>query len=143
MLYTLNTFEGSWKVVQARHCLECDEAVMEFEDHIEPTCPDCDETDFYECTHVCSTDEVDFNKLNFQVYETLEVTVTKADLYIANMYIDGEYVAYAYRNSNGEAVLTKTFDTGDVGEHTVTITIFYGNGDVQSTTYSELISVTD
>ena len=139
-------------------CWECGDYYMfcASDDHVyHASCPKlgangetCQSDGYYECQeHTCdfasNTVDVNFNELNFQVYETLEVTVKESDLYIVNLYIDGEYVTAAYPNSNGEAVLTKTFDTDDVGEHTVTIYMFYGNGSVQSTTYSELISVTD
>ncbi|MYF97689.1 hypothetical protein F4212_00930 [Candidatus Poribacteria bacterium] len=91
---------------------------------------------------VASIPNVTFNKTTFKVYETLEVTVEKTDLYYVAMYIDDEYAASGYAGSDGEIVLSKTFDTGDVGNHTVKLLI-YSDGGANSTTYSEVISVTD
>lgn len=89
---------------------------------------------------VASIPNVTFNKTTFKVYETLEVTVEKTDLYYVAMYIDGEHAASGYAGSDGAIVLSKTFDTGDVGNHTVKLLI-YSDGGANSTTDSSTVTV--
>lgn len=90
--------------------------------------------------HYSSVVSIDYNKTVFNVYETLEVTVKKPDLYYAVMYIDGVHAASGYAGNDGEIVLSKTFNTGDVGNHTVKI-IAYFDGGANSTTNSSTITV--
>ena len=98
---------------------------------------------YYTCEGGCPHREdegVFYNKTVFKVYETLAVRVIREDLYMATMDIDGETVtAYA---SGDELTLSKTFDSGDIGNHTVTITVWYGDVNApESTPHTSNISV--
>ena len=74
---------------------------------------------------------VSFNQTLFSRYDNeLEVTVSKSDLYCAEMYI---YYNYSSTNidsitehANGSVTLKKSFDEGDGGHHPVKIIVFWG-----------------
>ena len=94
----------------------------------------CNVGGYYECvSHICTFNNsnplnIIYNDTTFEVYETLEVTVTKKGLYMINLYINGEYVTYAYPDSNGPAVVSYTFDSGDAGQNfTVSIHVYSGD----------------
>lgn len=105
----------------------------------------CNVGGHYECVpHTCTFNDsnpvsITYNKVSFEVYETLEVTVTKKDLYAASLYIDGEFVDSGTTYS-GKVVLRKRFNSGDVGTPTITITVWY-NGGSESTSESSPVSV--
>ena len=105
---------------------------------------------YYECQeHTCEFTEpleIRFNKTSFKVYETLEITVTKGDLYFVSMYFDGEFKNYNISGTGSEQVLTKTFDTGDVGYQEVQLYIYYGgddNGGNDWTSHTQYINVSE
>ena len=71
---------------------------------------------------------ITYNDTEFTVYETLEVTVKHSDLSYAMLSIDGILVD-SKSPSNGEIVLSKKWNTGDIGEHTVEIIAYYKEED--------------
>ena len=101
----------------------------------------CNVGGYYECvSHTCTFNNsnppnITYNDTTFEVYETLEVTVTKKDLYMINLYIDGEYVTYAYPGSHGPAVVSYTFDSGDAGQN-FSVSIHVYSGDQNAPDYS-------
>ena len=68
---------------------------------------------------------VTHNGPNFSVYDPLQVTVKHDDLYYVNLLIDDECRA---TDSGTEVNLTYYLHSGDVGNHTVRIKAFYGDG---------------
>lgn len=101
----------------------------------------CNVGGYYECvSHTCTFNNsnplnITYNDVTFEVYETLEVTVTKKDLYMINLYINGEYVTSAYPGSNGPAVASYTFDSGDAGQN-ITVSIHVYSGSQNAPDYS-------
>lgn len=81
-----------------------------------------------------------YNDTVFDVYESLEVTVSKSDLYYVMMLIDGILVDSKYA-SGGEAVLRKTWNTGDIGVRTVEIITYFGDEGEHSTSDSSSVTV--
>lgn len=95
------------------------------------------------CPHRAS-EGVFYNRSDFEVYHdtynTLVVKILKEDLYWVSMKINGQYATSAYPHTNGEAILRKTFESTDRGNHSVTIDVFYNSGN-SSTEHSYSISV--
>lgn len=89
---------------------------------------------------VASIPNITYNKTVFAVYETLEVTVQKTDLYVANMYIDNNLVQSTYANG-GQVVLRKTWHTGDIGIRNVKIVLYFGDEGEHSTIRSSCVTV--
>ena len=83
---------------------------------------------------------ITYNDTEFSVYETLEVTVKKSDLYYVMMLIDGNLADSKYASS-GKAVLRKGWNTGDIGVRTVKIIAYFGDEGEHSTTESSPVVV--
>lgn len=83
---------------------------------------------------------VTYNNTYFSVYETLEVTVSKSDLYMATMEIAGKYItAYA---SDRKLKLRYTFNSGDIGKHKVKVTVWYRpSGESESVVHRQAVHV--
>ncbi|MYF57083.1 hypothetical protein F4225_15360 [Candidatus Poribacteria bacterium] len=92
--------------------------------------------------NVSDTDDgsVALNNWVFMTYDTLEVTVTKSDLYFAYMSINGESIGN-YASGNTSLTLQRSFDSDDAGYHEVVITVNYGSGGQQTTKYTEYVLV--
>lgn len=93
---------------------------------------------------------VSFNQTLFGRYDNeLEVTVSKSDLYCAEMsiYYEGSStnrdIIMDYAGDNTSVTLKKSFDKDDVGYHTVYIIIYYGENGEKSIEVWEYIFVTD
>ena len=87
---------------------------------------------------------VSLNDTFFTVYDTLEVTVSKSDLYYASMSINGVYADGSYASGNTSMTLQKTFDSDDAGGYLeVVVTVSYGSGGQQTTTYTEYVFFQD
>lgn len=89
---------------------------------------------------------ITFKKTVLTVYDKLEVTVIKHDLYYVNMSIEAEngfkenIGDYA---GNNTLTLEKSFSSGDAGYYKVVVTVSYGSGGQQTTKHTEYILVTD
>lgn len=93
-----------------------------------------------EKSYTISVIGVSYNNTVFGLYDKLEVTVTKSDLYYANISVNGDTVG-KYASGNTSVTLQKSFDSNDGGYHEVVLTINYGPGGAQSHTHYGYITV--
>ena len=87
---------------------------------------------------------VSLNNWNFSTYDTLEVTVSKSDLYYVDFTINGDSVPGKYTSGDETSVtLSKGFDHDDAGYHQVAINIYWGENGKRSTTHYEYVLILD
>ena len=86
---------------------------------------------------------VSLNNWTFTTYDTLEVTVSKSDLYYVDFTINGDSVPGQYASGNTSLTLSKGFDYDDVGYHQVAINIYWGENGERSTTHYEYVLISD
>ncbi|MYB63405.1 hypothetical protein F4X73_01830 [Candidatus Poribacteria bacterium] len=86
---------------------------------------------------------VSLNNWSFTTYDTLEVTVSKSDLYYVDFTINGDSVPGQYASGNTSVTLQKSFDHDDAGYHQVAINIYWGENGERSTTHYEYVLILD